>query len=196
MANKERPISVAIIGTAGRKEDAAKMSLALFEKMKQKAETIILQDWKLQRNQVVLVSGGAAWADHVAVRLFTESVCVTDNPFAALHLHLPCHLKEEGEKTRAVDTAPGQTMNSLHYQFSKAMGANTLCELAVAKSLGATINVSNGFYARNAHVAKSNRVIAFTWGPSAAIPKDGGTLHTWNLAKTSSHKLHVPLHTL
>lgn len=193
--------SVAIIGTAGRKEDAKKMSKELFEMMKAKAEAIILNDWKLNKGGVVLVSGGAPWADHVAVRLFNESVLGTDDPYAGLQLHLPCELKEAGDKTQAVDNGvwswtvnPGGTVNSLHRTFSTAMGVkNTLTELVVAKSLGATFSVSTGFHARNALVSKADRIIAFTWGESSV--KDGGTSHTWNLAR-SSHKKHVPLHTL
>lgn len=176
------------------------MSRELFEMMKSKAESVIMNDWRLRRNDVVLVSGGAPWADHVAVRLFTESVCVADEPYAGLQLHLPCELTEAGNKTRAVDNGdwnwsvnPGRTVNAGHHTFSTAMGTNTLAELVVAKSLGATFSASKGFHARNALVAKSNYVIAFTWGESSV--KDGGTLHTWNLARTPNKK-HVPLHTL
>ena len=54
--------TVSIVGTAGRKEDAIKMSRELYEKMVQKAEQVITQQLNLDLSQTHLVSGGAAWA--------------------------------------------------------------------------------------------------------------------------------------
>lgn len=54
--------TVSIIGSAGRKGDAAKMTKDLYWKMVEKAELVILNELKLDSGRVHLVSGGAAWA--------------------------------------------------------------------------------------------------------------------------------------
>jgi len=51
---------------------------------------------------------------------------------------------------------------------------------------------SHGFHNRNSQVAKSDYVIAFTWGKEE--PEDGGTLDTWN--KSKGKKIHISLQEL
>lgn len=177
------------------------MSKALFESMTQKAREIMETIWRLRACDVVLVSGGAAWADHVAVRLFLDSVCdETRTPYAGLHIHLPCAW--DSERNRAAERTglkwtenPGRLMNQLHRDFAAAMGTKTLTDISTAKALGADLTISDGFHSRNRLVARSDCVIAFTWGTSKNTPKDGGTAHTWSLARTR-YKIHVPLNTL
>lgn len=53
---------VGIIGSAGRKADARKMTKEVYSAMIAKAEEVITQHFKLNLKQVHLVSGGAAWA--------------------------------------------------------------------------------------------------------------------------------------
>src|SRR5690606_1280513 len=74
--------TIAIIGTAGRGDDAAKLGPALFAAMvRDAAERVAaFPDPRL-------VSGGAAWADHVAVKLFLEG------KVAGLTLHLPAEFR-------------------------------------------------------------------------------------------------------
>lgn len=55
-------VTVGIIGSAGRKADAKKMTQQIFNKMLAKAKELITQNFKLDLSQVHLVSGGAAWA--------------------------------------------------------------------------------------------------------------------------------------
>ena len=66
--------TVAIIGSAGRNEDGAKMNATVFDAMTAAALRTITDHWHLSPQNVRLVSGGAAWADHVAVRLFLDGV--------------------------------------------------------------------------------------------------------------------------
>lgn len=190
--------TVSIIGTAGRKEDGAKMTPELFEEMCKVAYNVIVLRWKLSPKTVCLVSGGAAWADHVAVSLFQRgmrgSVC------GGLTLHLPCAF--DGKTNQAVDTGsldwrsnPGRVMNEYHKHFTSTVKWDTLSDIPKVEALGAIIKIHNGFHKRNTHVAASKYLIAFTWGTSADTPKDGGTLHTWNLAR-SANRLHIPLTTL
>src|SRR5687767_5866354 len=82
-------VRVAIVGSAGRNEDASKMSQERFQTMCSKADNIITEDWKMERSQVILVSGGSAFADHVAVRLWLEK----PSAYAGLELHLPCEFE-------------------------------------------------------------------------------------------------------
>lgn len=180
--------TVAIIGTAGRKDDADKLDAKLFEHMVECAERIIVDGLgQSSWSSIRLVSGGAAGADHVAVRLFQR------HAESGLCLHLPAEWKDG----QACDTGendwrtnPGRTMNQLHKAFSKRVGCDSLKEIADAK--GATIVSHQGFHARNTHVAKANYLIAFTFGESWNEPKDGGTMDTWKKFR-GRHKIHVPL---
>ena len=45
------------------------------------------------------------------------------------------------------------------------------------------------------HVGKVDYIIAYTWGSSTKVPKEGGTLHTWQHS-TALRKIHIPLQTL
>ncbi len=202
-------VTVSIIGTAGRKEDGPKMSAALFDRMCTAASRIIQDEWKLSPGMVQLVSGGAAWADHVAVKLYIGSVLGAvahrngdESMFAGLTVHLPCAMNEiKSSAPTAVDTGssdwksnPGRLMNQLHREFTAKLGRNTMVDILAARAYGAKLTVSNGFHARNAIVATSKYVLAFTWG-EGDTPKDGGTKFTWDKAKTL-YKRHVPLKTL
>lgn len=64
--------TIAIIGSAGRGLDVNKITKELWSKMINKAEEIIVKEWGLEWKNVRLVSGGAAFSDHVAVELFLK----------------------------------------------------------------------------------------------------------------------------
>ena len=198
LQERERAIRVAVVGTAGRGVDGSKMTSSLFRCMIDAALGTVTHRFRLRTQQIVLVSGGAAWADHVAVKLWMEHLDI----FQGLRLHLPCSFVRDARSPRAYDsggtdwrTNPGRTMNSLHQRFSARIGSNTMADLLAAEALGAVIDSSvKGFHARNTLIAQSEYLIAFTWGDSVHIPKDGGTLDTWN--KCSGTKVHVPLKSL
>jgi hypothetical protein len=139
---------------------------------------------------IELVSGGAAWADHVAVRLFL------DGKASSLTLHLPCPFVDgKYLDTGSNDwrTNPGQSANYYHQKFSQAMGCDTLADIQTAISKGANVVVGAGFHQRNSQIAKSDVLLAFTWAVGDT-PSDGGTLDTWN--KCKAPKLHVQLNSL
>jgi len=198
---------MAVIGTAGRKEDACKMNAALFSQMMLRTVDIQHNVFRLPNDRVILVSGGAAWADHVAVKLFLQEAMNPDgNPYAGLHIYFPCKLERiplsssGGSSTRAFDNGswkwqdnPGRTMNHLHDLFGGSLGCRTMNDFSLALAFGAQLHdTSDGFHARNKLVAqRANYMVAFTWSESA-VPKEGGTLHTWNLCKTI-YRIHVPL---
>jgi hypothetical protein len=172
-----------------------KMTRELFEWMCDLAREIIFNEWKLDPFNVELVSGGAAWADHVAVKLFIDSMC-QDQSFSGLTIYLPCAMDEK--KGMAIDNGsgkwyenPGRTMNQYHLQMQKKTGRNSLQEILITHELGAKLIVGKGFHQRNKFVAQSDYVLAFTFGIGDAV-KDGGTKDTWDQAKTVN-KRHVSL---
>jgi hypothetical protein len=184
-------VRIAIIGTAGRKEDAAKITKELFQNMVNKAEDIITKEWNFSWEQVDLLSGGAAVSDHVAVILYLKHV----QDGTQLTLELPCDF-DDG---RFIDTGrydyisnPGRTSNYYHDKFSKIMQGSSLLQIQTALDIGASSTISQGFFDRNTKVAKkSTHIIAFTFG-DGKVPKDGGTKFTWDCAKNIVKK-HVPL---
>ena len=190
------PKCLAIIGTAGRKDDAAKLSLASYEKML----TIALAVMR-KTGCTDIVSGGAAWADHVAVGLVTDSHIEAKN----LRLHLPAPYVagqfSEAEKD-------GGISNYYHHLFKARSKIPSLEQIGTVIAQGAQItSIAGGFFARNRLVAADgNVVLAFTFGSgepwlprvfanvkaSQAGLKDGGTAHTFD-ASQASVKIHCCL---
>lgn len=170
-------ITFAIIGTAGRKDDAAKLSKKHFEAMCLIASGLVEQCAENNYPISHLVSGGAAWADHVAVRLFL------DKKAPHLRLFLPCEwdngaYKDNGDSgPDSWKTNPGKTANHFHKQFHNRTQINSLTEIQIAKAEGAELIAGKGFHARNALVAKSDFLLAMTYGHEHEV-KDGGTAHT------------------
>lgn len=183
---------VAIIGTAGRNDDEKKLSPAIFQSMVDEARKTIVETWKLDPSTVRLVSGGSAWADHVAVRLYGAK-------WGGLDLHLP----EAWDKTQFYDTRivdwksnPGGTLNYYHRKFSAAMPCDSLAEIAaLQKDERVRFIVHDGMHQRNTAVAaRANYLIAFTFAAkNAKTPKDGGTADTWIKTNPFTRKLHISL---
>ena len=189
--------SVAIIGTAGRGEDAAKLSRQVFDEMVQAAAGVLPF---LPSGRVRLVSGGAAWADHVAVQLFLSDPNVFD-----LELHLPAPFEAaegkfrdfqdaRGNSIRDWRTNPGGTSNYYHRAFSAKLGRNSLLDLASAIKQGAQVVVGDGFQDRNSGVAQADAAIALTFGKASRL-KDGGTSGTMGefLALGRGQSWHIDL---
>jgi hypothetical protein len=197
--------TLAIIGTAGRKEDKTRLTLDHYERMVP-GILLLINHLKLDHKDLHLVSGGAAWADHVAVTF----KILMGIPSEQLTLYLPATLGKDGyygSTERAQKTA--DTANYYHREFSRVIQRDTLGELLAERSRGCNLIDGNGsFHARNADVAKSTGtdglLVAFTFGDDLSdqrpwtgleFPadttaeqaglKDGGTAHTFNLAKCS-----------
>lgn len=166
---------LAIIGTAGRNEDGDKLTKEHYDYMYQVAKT---------HNTNKVVSGGAPWADHIAVRLFLRN-CVEK-----LILYLPFEFTD-GKFT-------DEYFNGLHRNFSKKCEIDSLNEIKLAIDKGCKVIYGNkttdrtkAFHARNTLIAeKCTEMIAFTFN-DGDIPKVGGTLDTWN--KANCEKIHYPL---
>jgi predicted NAD-dependent protein-ADP-ribosyltransferase YbiA (DUF1768 family) len=171
-------IRIAIIGTAGRGQYASVMTKDLFEKMVSKAEAILLERFSDPENELIFVSGGAAWSDHVAVALAKKIQ-------ARLTLYLPCPLVNGRFEGLA-------SANTYHEQFSAKMGFNSLEQLQTHCALpSTTVHVYNGFHERNrAIAAHCDFMIAFSWS-NTDEPVEGGTLYTWS--RFHGPKVHVSL---
>lgn len=114
---------------------------------------------------------------------------------------LTLHLPVKWDQTKYHDNAnkdiwknPGRSANKLHKQFSQKLDEDTLEQIDNAIIMGARYFVHDGFQKRNTEVAKSNYLIAFTWGDCFEQQKKGGTLDTWT--KCTGKKMHIPLHSL
>lgn len=154
------------------------------------------------------VSGGAAFADHAAVRLFLEG------HVGSLRLYLPAPFNGRAfEANSRVHSNPGSTANEYHAAFQRSCGVNGLSEIAAAITKGAKVETYNGFKRRNLEVAgHCTHMVAFTFGnqnsadfqPSEkgftssaeAGLKDGGTAHTWGECWKAEWKRHVNLREL
>jgi len=168
-------ITFAIVGTAGRKDDATKLSKQHFEAMCIVASGLIDQCNESNYTITHLVSGGAAWADHVAVKLFS------DKKVPHLRLFLPAEWDNGSYKDLGITDPfknPGGTANYYHKRFQNSTHIHSLSQIQSALSEGAElIPVAKGFYARNALVAKSDFLLAMTFGNEHEV-KEGGTADT------------------
>lgn len=187
-------MNIAIIGTAGRAEDGIALRSEQFGEMHHAVHKIIQTEIAFNEPYSV-VSGGAAWADHLAVFTFLLS-----NAYK-LYLELPCPLTPDG---RFVDTGerdfrtnPGGTSNYYHELFSKKVGINSFKQLKeAAQSSDCVITSGGGFFERNTQIAlKADHCIALTFGKKDLL-KDGGTMDTMSkfLKKGTGKSFHVDLH--
>lgn len=178
---------IGIIGTAGRKEDGAKISKKLYEAAYHDALSRI-EDLLDADDDLILISGGAAFADHIAVSLYLAGYA------NELWLFLPAEFKDNAFVEKGY-RSPGSISNYYHRKFSKVMDGNSLEGLGAAIERGAKVYANDkGFHDRNRKVAKSvDYLIAYTFG-SGSEPKDGGTAHTYKHCVTD--KIHVPLGSL
>jgi hypothetical protein len=158
--------SIGVIGTAGRKDDESKLGVLEWEFMVKSCGKLIESTCSN-----ILVSGGAAWADHVAVHMFLN------NPTKLkLILHLPAEF-EDGKFSES--TPDGKTANFYHKQFSEKLGVDSLAQIKEAIRLGCDVSYYGGFKIRNLYVARdSELMLAFTFGDDKNL-KDGGTKHTF-----------------
>ena len=109
-----RTTTVAIIGAAGRRHDAHRLTSAHFSSMVSTARCVIQQLLGLSPSQVHLVSGGSSYADHVAVVLYVQSAmeqlqeggtASNAQAYAGLTLHLPAPFHPNSTAASSVSSA-------------------------------------------------------------------------------------------
>ncbi len=202
---------LAVIGSAGRGLDGRSITRELYAAM-YRLTVMTMQEHGIRH----LVSGGAAYSDHMAVLAYLNGDA------AHLTLHLPAPFLADGADVFDV-TAGGQagqaagTANRYHRQMESSIRVPGLSLIAKAIEKGAAVTVSSGFHARNSLVAaEADVVLAFTFGKPGKTSslyyvdsfvtgndghasyveaglKDGGTADTWNKAQRAQVKSHVDL---
>jgi hypothetical protein len=164
---------LAIIGSAGRRDDAFRITSALYRAAYEKVEGLISALGSVD----TLVSGGAAFADHLAVHLFLKG------RVPSLRLYLPAHYSlATGRYVEPYRKCPGSITNHWHREFSRKCGGDSLNALrrAILDS-GCHSEVRFGFDARNAGIAdNADGVVALTFGAGAEL-KPGGSANTMGI---------------
>ncbi len=202
----ESPLDLIFIGSAGRHHVQAHTK-ALFTRMCEHAETFIQKARTSHPGKPIrLISGGAPWADHLAVKLFL------DRAADALVLHLPAEFNRNSLEFEAPpnhNPKAARTLNQLHHQFSLATDVDSRVEIDAALFQGAQAYIYNGFFRRNDAVAAHPGLLAaYTFfEPSGLYTPDqteyrtakaaglhgGGTAYTWDQAQGVAFKLHQSL---
>lgn len=179
---------IGIIGSAGRRQDADLMNRAAFELIMGDmflAVTDFRLDVRARCEDVVAVSGGAAWSDHAAVMAYLLEMV------GHLHLYLPAAF--DLGRQRFTNQGVGRRANELHEVFAVKVGRSPFTDIARAIEKGARVWVRNGFKARNLDVGQVDCLLAWTWH-SGPDPRPGsGTAHTW-ANSTAQTKRHFDLH--
>jgi len=170
-------IKLAIVGTSGRNPaDKKKLNAKHMAWMIENVRCYIENVLETEPKNIILVSGGSAWADHVAVQLYLTW------EFAGLELYLPS--KFDIKQKKYVNTHEGRTLNALHQECKDKTGVDVLDELmrAINGKDRAKVTIQRGFLQRNTLIAKnSDHLIAFTFSPDT--PTEGGTFDTWKKTK-------------
>lgn len=209
-------MKLAIIGTAGRGEDGKRLASdpnnyiqRMLDAAKKVSEITGSTD---------LISGAAAWADHIAVLLFRDN---PDKYSIELELASPlvsdgnCGYKFDDKGTGDFKNNCGAISNHYHKQFKKAFHKSRPswnpapawspfddffalnCKRANHPEK-VIFNVGTGFLERNLEVAqKADHCLAMTFGNGKRL-KDGGTAHTMSnfLVKGMGTAWHLDLNTL
>lgn len=173
--------TVSIIGTAGR---GTPLTKPMYVWMVNQA----VDYCRKISGPLILVSGGAAWSDHVAVHLYINRLHY-ELPIVGLRLYLPSKfnlISKRFENDRA-----GGISNYYHNKFNQVMNNSSYEELTGAMNDGAQVEVYAGFHARNSKVAQSQYLLAFTFGDQE--PTDGGTRDTWVKASKYAIRTHISL---
>ena len=179
--------TVSIIGTSGR---AGNITKELYIKM---ISATIIYLKSLSLNSIILVSGGAAFSDHIAVHIYLYKDTYNLN-IIGLRLDLPCKFDMSTCKFEDTDNSdwkanPEKVSNYYHDKFNNVTNDNSYDELCKVINMEAEIHIHKEFHSRNQYVAKSDYMLAFTFGKNC--PEDGGTKHTWDLCK--GKKFHISL---
>lgn len=195
MTESEIRKTVVIIGSAGRLGDAKQVCPENFEWMfkhieEQLSEKLFLNlGASAQPVPLHIMSGGAAYVDHLAVRLKLK--------YSWIQLHLCLPAEWDSDRKQFVDSGvkdfrinPGGTSNYYHRQFSSKIGCNSLEELdSVIPS--AIVQIETGFSARNTLLTGPvDLLLAYTFSSNPAKPGSNGTLSTWTKSK-ARHKIHT-----
>jgi hypothetical protein len=188
-------MKIAIIGSAGRGMDGKRLNANSFNEMRTALLKVINDVYG--RINWTAVSGGAAWADHLAVDAFGRGHA------EKLELKLPVELDETGkfiDNGKSVSHLnPGKTANHYHDLFQQKTGIKSFDQLRiVTKHTRCDVHIGNGFFGRNTDIANAADIcIAFTFGDGAKLA-DGGTADTMRkfIKRNVGRSFHIDLNTM
>ncbi len=163
-----------------------------FRMMDETHEFIDFHKLKGNHERIELISGGAAWSDHIAVQLFLDHDIVKSlTLFSPAEFDVKQHQFHDNGVFAYLKN-PGRLANLRFHEFSKIMGRNMIKDISIAVQRGAKIIVNNnGFHARNTQIAhNATHLLAFSWSLGDQ-PCDGGTKDTWQkfLKKHNNDKM-------
>lgn len=209
----KKQIRIAIIGSMGSAKHGDKalytkeLWLAMVEKAKSYLFQAWIQDWTLVE-KVTLISGGSAFADHVAVEVFKH--WKEENKPVELQLFLTTPFdktysqfdeSEELASNNQYMNRGKHTNRSFDY-FSKVMERDMIKDFAFVQNMYPNevhFRLSErGFKDRDRMIARTcSHMLAFTFQEGPAPKPGGGTAYTWSQCFVhSSLKHHVSLLTL
>lgn len=183
-------VRIGVIGSAGRGTDITGLNKTVFENMHKKLKNII-KNLDIKKENIILVSGGAAWSDHLAI------VEYLSGGYKSIELHFPCKFinglfVDNGSSDWKIN--PGQSANKYHQMFNHKLRQNSLLDIEelIQQQDNDQVKIYqnyNGFHDRNTAVGNVDILIAFTFSKSKT-PTKGGTLDTWKKSK-AKRKIHV-----
>lgn len=186
------PVKLAIIGVSGRTHsDKKKLEAKHMTWATSRVREYIDNILGIPDSDIILVSGGSAWMDHVAVQLYLTG------KFRGLELYLPS--KFDHKQKQFVNTHEGRTLNTLHGECAEKTNTDVLLELtrvvesavSVGKKSPIKLIIKRGFKPRNTLIAKNcDHLIGFTF--ESDEPTIGGTAHTWSKVP-HDNKVHFDL---
>lgn len=191
-------IKLAVIGSAARTFEDRRVLHQRYSTYPWVTEVIrLLRERALDPSQVLLVSGGSAFADQVAVECFLmdHPFLPEGAPFAGLLLHLPCPfdptLKRFVGPRRYADA-----LNELHDDFERTQGTSSLERLAEAiqRPNCKVVVHPGGFLDRDRAIAEAHYMIAFSGSDGVAPTKGSGTEFTWRHAPATCVKKCIRIH--
>lgn len=190
-------MNLGVIGISGRnKQESALLSKTLFRQAVTKVRQLVQYVWKISPSEIVLISGGSSWFDHIVLVLFLEQLhdCMNDATlpmWLGIRLYLPC-IWDRMNARFCDQSRTGKRLNQLHGLFSQAMGYNTLDDIQSVYNLQSDKQIQvhetslDNFFYRNFQIAgESTNMIAFSNGSLEMKSDDscGGTLYTWSKFK-------------
>lgn len=173
-------------GTAGRGTTIQSLSLEVYDLMSAAHKGII--DFY---NVHTIVSGGAAWSDHLAVTAYLKG------EVESLRINIPGKFDTEKcifvTRDRNDNKDHIRTCNYYH-SLMEGKGIPSRQQIKEAIDKGAQVYSYKDFFRRNVvSTQMARRMVAFTYA-GGDTPADGGTKFTWD--RFHGPKVHIPIASL
>lgn len=203
-------VRVGVSGTVGYADDASRLDASIFSAMKASLFAILKS---LKLDTVELVCGGRAWAEHVAVSCFLDTI-ETKNKITFqehkmkthLEIRFPCEYNVDKYKevlefqdigqVQNYQLNPGRTFRSYHLKFQRAcssLALNSFQDLARAKIEGnATFIVDSTDTCDTNIVSNLDYLIIFSFGNNIESA-DYHSKKMWNSCQKTTKKIHISI---